>query len=238
MDFAAIFDMIANVTFTFEDVFYWIAYYYNQYMNGGFMQETHRFIESIMLPVAPFMPYIMLVLYAIVAFAGKRIIGCLKLGSAFVVGYITGVYYLAPLPIFTTVPSWILGLVVGVVAALLCKLLYTLSYIWVVGYGTYLVAYLGIFLPEVFGFAIGNALSSLIVADVVLVLSLIFKKWIEMAGTANLGAWGIAATIKLQIWPYTALPMFVGIEWVADLILIALVALIGFTVQVKTRKRY
>ena len=78
---------------------------------------------------------------------------------------------------------------------------------------------------------------ALAIALVVVVILFLFRKFIEMLGTAALGGFIIAESIRM-LWDYTTLDFLKGIEWVGALAITVVIALIGFIVQVKTRERY
>ena len=184
------------------------------------------------------LPLVLLVLSLVEAFAGKRLLGLQKFALCFVLGFEYGVLYVAPLlDGIVYIDHWIAGLVIAIVAALLCKLCYFLAYVGIVGYAVYFIAYTGTYLPEQLAtFAKDNMVYSLVAAGVAVLLVLLLRKWIEMAGTAALGAWGVFKCADLLVG-------FNNIEAIAqnyDMIMyvtMAVIGLVGFIVQIKTRKR-
>ena len=184
------------------------------------------------------LPLVILLLSLVETFAGKRLLGFQKFALCFVLGFEYGVLYVSTLlDSVVVIDHWIAGLVVGILAALLSKLVYFLAYVGVIGYSVYFIAYTGTFLPpEVSGFTVGNMVNSLVAAAVVVVLALLLRKWIEMIGTSALGAWGVFKCVE---W----LVDFNTIEAIAqnyDMIMyitMGVLGLIGLIVQIKTRKR-
>jgi len=182
--------------------------------------------------------YPFLVLALIECFAGKRLLGFQKFVACFILGFEYGVLYVSPmLDDVVAIDHWIAGLVIGLVAALLSKLIYFLAYVGIVGYAVYFIAYTGTYLPaEVAAFVQGNQLYSLIVALVAVVIVLLLRKWIEMLGTSALGAWGVFKCAEMLV-------DFSTVDFIAqnyDTVMYATVAvlgLIGLIVQIKTRKR-
>lgn len=189
---------------------------------------------------------ILLVLSLIMAFFGKKLLGFMKFVTCFGVGYALGVYYLtAPIQgAFASIPSWVIGLVVGAVAALLCVLIYFLAYVVGFGYSVYLVLMGGYYLPEtITSFTKGNWIVSLAAAAVVIVIALLLRKWIEMLGTAALGGYLaylsidslLVATVGHGVAGFDFLAPY---ELYVKLGVLALIGLVGFIVQVKTRRRW
>lgn len=184
------------------------------------------------------LPLAFLLLSLVETFAGKRLIGFQKFVLCFVLGFEYGVLYVSNLlDSIVVIDHWIAGLVIGIIAALLSKLVYFLAYVGVIGYAVYFIAYTGNYIPaEISAFTVNNMVYALVAAGVVVVLALILRKWIEMIGTAALGAWGV---FKCVDW----LVGFNSIEAIAqnyDMIMyiaVAVIGLIGLVVQFKTRKR-
>ena len=74
--------------------------------------------------VLPYAVYIMLALALLEAFFGKKLLTVQKFILCFAIGYAAGVHYITPFVhnVFT-IRSWIVGLVVGAVSAVLCKVI-------------------------------------------------------------------------------------------------------------------
>ena len=120
----------------------------------------------------------------------------------------------------------------GVVSGVLSKLLYILFYAIVSGYSIYIVFCGGIIVPLA-----GNYVVALIAAVAAIVLAFILRKYIEMAGTAMLGGFGVATVVR-SFYDFTTWYLFVGNEWLGMLILTLIVAILGMIVQFKTRERF
>ena len=239
--------------FTFVQFFEWVktaCFTVEDFLNGlfGFIgtlsadQHLKTLSESVWAAigvVVPFLPYIGIALALIVAFAGKRLFSVLRFLAFFSFGFVLGVHFLTPLisvPL-PMIPTWVIGLVTGIVAAVLSKLLYFLAYIGVAFYAVYYICLNGTVIPAIAPFTQGNYIVAIVAGAVAVVVVLLLRKFIEMLGTAMLGGWGVASVV-LGIWNYTALPVFVGREWLGVLVATLIVALVGFVVQFKTRRRY
>ena len=174
----------------------------------------------------------------LIALFGKKMIGFLKFVFFFVVGFALGTHLLAPLiPEEVTISAWIVGLVIAVVAGVLYRILYILLYSAVIGYGAYIVFYTTL-TPDGALFSLGRSLTCLVLAAAVLALAFVFKKFIEMIGTAVLGAWLSAAVFATQIYDFTVWGIFGGTRWVALLIPTLVIGAFASWFQIKTRRRY
>ena len=189
--------------------------------------------------VLDYLPYILLALCVIEVFFGKKLFGIQKFLLMFGLGFIGGVLIVAPIvDKFIVLPTYITGAVVGLVCAILCKLLYWLCYVAVFGYSVYMVCFAAMYLPEVVTqYTKSNLLYSAIAAAVVIIIALLLRKFIEMLATSALGAFGIV-TIVINDLNIDFTAFVPGYEDIVKLVAIGVIALIGFIVQVKTRRRY
>ena len=130
------------------------------------------------------------------------------------------------------------NLLVGLVAAVFCKVIYVIAVALAAGYGTYVVAFSGSILPALTKFTKGSLLFSLIAAAVALLLVFLLLKVLEMLGTSFLGSWGAVKCINIAIgfmnWSWLAGKTGVIVYWSV----IGVLTLITFLVQWKTRKRF
>lgn len=175
----------------------------------------------------------------VIALFGRKMIGFLKFVFFFIIGFALGTHILTPVLAETIeIPGWIVGIVVALVAAVLYRFLYIVLYTAIAGYGMYILAYHGFYLQGEAVYTGGKAVACLIAAAVAIVFVLIFKKYIEMIGTAVLGGWLASWIFANFVYNFTVFPIFSGITWVAILVPAAIIALIGSVVQIKTRRRY
>ena len=239
MTFSAFFDMVKNAEFGLDSTINGI----NNFI-AGVLESTHvavlrDYLATHLSAVLPYIPYVLLAIYAVVLFGGKRLFPFLRFLVFFGVGFVLGVYYLSPLVLvpLPTLPTWVIGLVAGIVASVMAKLLYWLVIIAVVGYGAYMFCFTGTLIPALTVYTQGNYLVSLAVAAVLVILVFILLKYIEMIGTAMLGGFGIATFIR-TLYDYTTISVFVGREWLGVLVVTVVIALIGFTVQFKHRETF
>lgn len=182
---------------------------------------------------------ILIVICLGVAFFGRKIIGILKFCFFFVVGFVIGTHYLAPLlPSEIDIPAWIIGIVLALIAAVLYKFLYIICYTVVIGYSAYVFAYYGFFMNSDATYSSGRATACLVVAIVFLVLALIFKKYVEMVITAFLGSWCSVLLFRYHICKFEKLALFSGHFWIAIMIPTIILTAVTAVVQIKTRRRY
>lgn len=187
--------------------------------------------------VLNYLPYILLALCVIEVFFGKKLFGIQKFLLMFGLGFIGGVLIVAPIvDKFIVLPTYVTGAVVGLICAILCKLLYWLCYVAVFGYSVYMVCFAGVYLAAVTQYTKGILLYSAIAAGVVIIIALLLRKFIEMLATSALGAFGIVSIVISDFYDFTALVP--GSEAIVKLAAIGVITLIGFIVQVKTRRRY
>ena len=234
---------LINATFDLGALWEWIsAFFKSMFANpavDGYIQLAEGYLA--MVP-ALVVPGALLILSLIQAFFGKKLLGLQKFLGCFTLGFVCGVAIVHPFvaAFIQGISAEIIGLIIGIVCGLLCKPVYFLTYVAVAGYSVYNILFGGYYLPEtITAMTKGNLVVCAVAAGVAVLLVLIFRKWIEMLGTAALGGWctylsADALLIALTGAGVAAFPM-------ADVIKIAaivVVAFLGFVVQVKTRRRY
>lgn len=202
---------------------------------AGILEKAYGFLESI----AGFVPYVFLAVYLIECFFGKKLLGVHKFIACFIIGYGCGVTFLAPLlDKVVTIPAWVTGIVIAIVAAVFCKIIHVLALIVASGYGVYILAYSGTALTFVTQFTAGSWIISAIAGVVAVVLVLSFRKFAEIVGTAFAGAYFTVSAIcdltGFLTWSWVSETSGLIIFWIAT----GLIALLGFIVQWSTRRRY
>jgi hypothetical protein len=172
------------------------------------------------------------------ALFGKKMFSVIRFVLFLGAGFLLGVHLLAPiiLPVIEMLPPWLIGVVVGIVAAVLSKFLYYVVFAVAIGYSMYVLSFRTI-LDGVMTVEGGKHWGALLIAAVVVVLALLLRKYIEMLGTSLLAGWGLAETIRVW-WDFTELEFFGGVEWIGVVAVCALVGVIGFIIQFKSRERY
>ena len=234
----AFLNSIMNATLTLKGIFAYLKGLVDTTLANAEVANTLATVKNLLTPVWAYRFFAFMALALIVAFFGKRLLGILKFLGGFAAGFIAGVALIAPMVSFIpTNFAWIIGLVVGLVAALLNKILYVLIAIVGVGYSAYFCAFTAAILPEVFNFTKGNLLFSGIVAGVAVLLVLIFRKTVERLATAILGGYWFALALA-NVYNICTISFLATMGNIPHLVVAGIIALIGFIIQVKTRKRY
>ena len=217
-----------------------IGQFFKNLYNGSFTGKVEALWDKLWgmaAVIAPFVAYILLALAAIELLFGKRLLGLQKFLGAFALGYAGAYVYLVPV-LADLVPAlaeygWIIALVVGVIAILLRKIIYIVVYIAAFAYIPYFIVYSGAIAPLA-GFA-GNLVVAGAAAGVVVLLALLLRKWVEMLGLSALGAYCVTKVLDVKLGVIDMIP-FDGM--IVGLAMVGVLTLIGFIIQVKTRKRY
>lgn len=234
MDFTAAFDTFIKGGFAFPDMYNAVVGFLSDMWANTHIQNLWGAVWDFVSHLGAAIPFILLGLWLVVTFLGKRLFSVLRFTAFFVTGFALGVYLLSPLVlnVIPVMPTWVIGVVTGVVAAVLSKLLYILLYALVPGYAVYTVFCGGYILPLT-----GNYVVALLVALVLVVGLFLLRKYVEMLGISLLGGYGVACVVR-GLHDYTSWPAFVGREWLGVLIFTVIVGTVGFIVQYKTRDRY
>ncbi len=221
------------------------------FRESDWMVAAFSFLEGIWASL----PYVILLAASVLMiFFGKKLIGLEKFLLCLMLGYIGGSQFLAPVfPESFSIPAWVVGVVIGVIAAVLCKYLYWLFVAAAAGGAGYLVAIT--YAPKIGGLesflASGEYNLQIvggILAAVFIVIVFLLLKYIEMIYTSALGAVLSVVVIVRHLYDFTAVEFFanwgtVSIPGVADVAVSALVAagilcLLGIITQFATRRRY
>lgn len=219
-----VYDLIGG-KFDFSALGQFISSQYEAIMGCDTVKLIWDTVASCIGAVVPFIPYFFMALALVEVFFGTKLLSLQKFFFFLAVGFGLGVYYVAPLlDQFILLPHWVMGLVVGIVAAVLFKLEYVILYILAAAYSAYILVFAN------FG---NNMVISAAAALVAVVLALIFRrKFVEFAGTAFLGAFWLLKALSPAFDVQAALGPVV--YWAV----IAVVTALGFFVQFKMRKRY
>ncbi len=188
-------------------------------------------IQGFVLPVFA----VFAMLSVIFALFGRKLLPLAKVTGFFIIGFLFGVSYIAPFIIgasFNVMP-WIIGGVVGIVAALLSKPLYPVLYIVSFAYASYMIFMGGQLLPEsIVGFTRDNMIIALFAVCITIVLVFLLRKPIEVIGTGILGGYLFSLCIDKILY------LAFGVERIAALsiILMIVVAFLGVVKQFKSKR--
>ena len=215
-----------------------IGQFFKNLWNGSFTGKVEALWDKLWGMVSvihPFVAYILLALALVELLFGKRLLGLQKFLGMFVLGYAATMVYLVPVladlhGIFADF-GWIVGIVLGIVAILLRKVLYMVIYIVACAYIPYYLVFSGTLVAS---FA-NNPIFAGAAAAVVVILVLILRKWVEMLGLSALGAYCITAILGGKLGLLDLIPLD---GTIVSLVVFGVLTLIGFIIQIKTRKRY
>ena len=168
---------------------------------------------------------------------GKKLIAVLRFVFFTVLGYVVGVLLVSPLinTIFA-LPELVSGLVVAIVSAVLSKYLYHAFVMIALGFSAFTFFFTDSVLS---GFATEGQLTvCIIIGAVIAVLALIFHKVTAMLLTSACGSYCFTRVITVFVKNYEAPEVMGGKGWILTVCLFAVLTLISFIVQYKTRTRY
>ena len=237
--FSEFFVCVREAKFTFDIVWNYIVELYYSFTENPSISVVWNGIMDTIRPAGIVVMALISALCLVVAFFGKKLMPILKFLSFFVLGFVLGTHLLAPLlPPEVSIPDWIIGIVLALIAAVLSKFLYVILYVTVVGYSAYVLTYYGFYLQLDAMYSGSRVAAGIIAAVIAIVLALLFRKYIEMAGTAALGAFCAVWVFRNYVYDFTTWQLFGGNVLVAVLVTTILVGLLGLFVQFKTRRRY
>ncbi len=222
------FQKVAQAAYSFQD----IGDFFKKMLLEG---DIRTYYEKAIGLIPDFYIYVLLAFSVLMAFFGKKLLGPQKFIAFLAVGFGAGEVYVAPLlvDILPSIPAWVSGLVVGLIAALLCKFLYWIAVALATGYSVYMVLYTGM----IFELPVDASMKQIVAAVaalVLVVLVFIFLKFFERLGTAFLGGY-LSTTLLMTVVDFSFIT-FWDIS-VTKWILVGVIALLGFIVQVATRSR-
>ena len=239
MSFVEFFNTVKNAEFSFYGIRDWIVSIYESIVENPDIVNIWNVIldkfNTYLVPIS-----IILVAFGLtICFYGQKITGIVKFILFFIIGFAIGVHFLFPIvPDTVGLKSWVIGLVVAIVAAVLYKYLYYALIAVAVGYSVYRICFTGFFIKATAEYTAGKGFISLLVAIGCVALVLAFNKWTERILTAFLGGYISTLALNRGILHFTSLPIFEGSEWVGILILTVALGVVGFAFQVKHRELY
>lgn len=218
------FQKVAQAAYSFQD----IGDFFKKLLLEG---DIRTYYEKAIGFIPDYYIYVLLAFSLLMAFFGKKLLGPQKFIAFLAVGFGAGEVYVAPLlvDILPSLPAWVSGLVIGLIAALLCKFLYWIAVAVAAGYSVFMVLYTDMFfaLPE------PKQIIAAVAALVAIILVFIFLKFFERLGTAFLGGY-LSTVLLMKAVDFSFIPLDLAItKW----ILVGVIALLGFLVQIATRSR-
>jgi hypothetical protein len=165
-----------------------------------YVEQYNGFVASL----GEFFPFAVIALCLLVGLFGRRLSGVIRVVLLFAIGFVASVYWVAPLvqPHLPAVPALAIGLALGLLAAVLSRMIYNFVYIGCIGFDVYNICFNAIFLPTVTVYTEGNLPLSIGLAVGAVILALLVRKYLEMIITAAAGGIGIAFFVK-SMFDYT-----------------------------------
>lgn len=231
--FSEFIECLARAQFGFKSIWEALVDLYYSVTRNPDIEDIWEGFMTALEPIMVAMPFIIMIIGIVIGLFGKKMFFVLKFAACFLLGFIVGVYFLAPvIPESIPIPAWVIGLVIAVIFAVLFKFVYIIIYSCAVIYSVYRLCYYGFFLIEAPEYSVGKMLTSLLVAVIVLVISFILFKFVEMLITSALGSWLLAGG-------FSAAVVDLGeVSWILELCVILVLTALAFVFQVKTRRRY
>ncbi len=237
--FGAFFEALWQAKFGFFELWAWLCEIYQAAINMTGVVEIRSAIDAFLLPTMPYIPYILILLCALVAFLGKKLMPVIKFLGFFFLGFIFGAHFITPLlEGLIAIPAWVYGLAIGIICAVLYRFIYYALYTLFIVYSVYIICYTGFTLQPETAHSSSKAITCLVVAVVIAVLALIFRKYVEMVGTALLGGYLVFVVVNFMIFDFYTLELLWYTPWIAPLAFTLVLGIPGAIVQLKTRKRY
>ena len=167
---------------------------------------------------------------------GKKILAIPSIILSAAFGFVMGYFALSPLLVslvekleflqsFVTIDPVVVGIICAAIGALLFLPLYFVGYVAGFAYSAYILSY------PLFEKLIGEGAAPFAALGVlvgVVILTLMFRKWVEMCGTAVVGAYFVMLAVNQVVLLYA----------VVNYIIWGVLAVQGAVVQIKTRRRY
>ena len=230
---------LIGARFSFSFLWEFITDFYRTVTEDSNVTEMWSAIKDFASSFWGALPYILMVLGFVIVLFGKKMDGLIKFLGFFVIGFFLGIYFLVPvIPQEFPIASWVIGLIVGVLSAILSKFLFVASYSIALLYSVYRLCYHGFFLDVQHEFSTGKALTALAVAAIILVLTLVFFRFVEMLLFSALGAWFITSGFAIAIIDLGEIPKLGDKSWILEVSIIGIIAFLGFLFQLRTRRRY
>lgn len=199
-----------------------------------YVAKYNGFVASL----GEFYPYVLIALCLFVGLFGRRLSGLIRVVLLFAIGFVASVQWVAPIvqQYVPAVPALAVGLALGLLAAVLSRMIYNFAYIGCIGFDVYNICFNALFFIELTALTQGNLVYSVAAGVIAAAVALFLRKYLEMIITAAAGGIGAAFFFK-SIFDYTA--SFGGLEpTTAMLVVGAVVAAPMFIYQYYNRVIY
>lgn len=237
--FGAFFNNVKEAGFSLGEVGEWIGSLYDAVVSNPDVSAVWNGIINLFASKSRIFFAVLVIWFLCVAFFGRKMMRAVKFSAFLVVGFCLGTHFIAGLlPPGNNIPPWLIGLVIGLISAVLSRFLYAIIYAVFFGYATYSLSFSVILHNGDGAYSNSKALICLLISVAVIILAFVFKKYVEMIITAGVGARLATVLFAKNIYNFTAWQIFGGNEWVGLLVFTVIIAVLGFIVQLLTRRRY
>jgi len=229
---------VVHAEFTFEVMGEFFRNTFGAMAQSSSVSYIWNGITSALSGISAIVPFILMLLSVVEILFGKRLLTFQKFLFCVLVGYCVGATYISPLinQIFA-LPDYVSGVVIAIVAAVLCKFIYVMFYVIAAGYVGYLLSFSGLYIAFLAPITKGSYFIAIVVAVAFIILALLLRKYLEMLGTSILGGYLFSKSV-IAVFDYRALEFLGESGWIVELVLILLIGVLGFIFQYKTRVRY
>lgn len=237
--FGEFIECLAQARFGFESTWEAIRNLYYSITQNTVVENLWSALMSTLAPVVRYIPFIIMLIGIIVGLFGKKMMWLIKFVAVFLSGFTLGVYFLAPIiPESIPIPPWVTGLVIAAVSAVLCKFFYIIVYSVGITYAIYRLCYYAFFTIEAPEYTTGRMLTCLAVAAIILVISFLLFKFVEMYLSSVLGAWLLVSGFGMAFVDLGEIASLGDKSYILELSVIFVISVFAFLFQVKTRRRY
>lgn len=237
--FTEFIECLAQARFGFESIWEAIRDLYYSVTQNPDIESMWSGLMTALAPAANVIPFVIMLLGIVVGLFGKKMMWLIKFVAFFIFGFTVGVYFLAPvIPESIPIPAWVTGLVIAAISAVLYKFIYIIVYSVGITYVIYRLCYYGFFTVEEPEYTVGRMLTCLVVALIVLVISFLLFKFVEMYICSALGAWLLVGGFGMAFVDLGEIAALGDKSYILELSVILVLSVLAFIFQVKTRRRY
>lgn len=163
-------------------------------MNEASVAPISAWYNSFVETMGDSFSYIVMALCLVIGLFGRRLSGFIRVALLFSIGFVSSVYWVAPLiqQFIPEIPALGVGIAVGIFAAVMSRMIYDLVYIGCIGVDVFNICFNALFFIEITSLTQGNHVASIGAAVGVTVIALLVRKYLEMIITAAAGGIGIA----------------------------------------------
>ena len=174
-------------------------------LNESSVAPVTAWFNGVVASLGNLFPVLAIALCLFVGLFGRRFVDAIRFILLFAIGFVASVYWLAPLvqQFVPEIPALAVGIAVGLLAAVLSRMIYNFVYIGCIGFDVYNICFNALFFAELTAHTQGNLPISLGAAAVAVALALFLRKYLEMIITAAAGGVGVAFFVK-SLFDYTA----------------------------------